>query len=99
MAALTRRVRDLSVGARLATAFLLVCGLLSAVAGAGIWGAYRQNHGHAQEVRLRTLSAQVERVRFLENDVTAWIGYIWIEAVVNGSTSALDPNGGVTGPL
>jgi methyl-accepting chemotaxis protein len=92
-------LQDLSVGVRLATAFLLVCGLLVTVAGTGIWGAQQQNRQHERETRMRALAEQVDRVRFLENDVSSWIGYIWIEAVVNGTDAAIGPDSPVNKPL
>ncbi|MEV6601104.1 methyl-accepting chemotaxis protein [Actinoplanes sp. NPDC051346] len=76
-----RRLRNLSVGTRLGVAFLAVCLLMAGVAGAGLWGARRQSTLQADMVRLNALVKQVTELRFLDNDINGWQGYVWGEVI------------------
>ncbi|MFC3384081.1 methyl-accepting chemotaxis protein [Couchioplanes azureus] len=71
----------MSVGSRLGVAFLAVCLLMAGVAGAGLWGARRQSSLQADMVRLNALVKQVTELRFLDNDINGWQGYVWGEVV------------------
>ncbi|MFC3382584.1 methyl-accepting chemotaxis protein [Couchioplanes azureus] len=87
-----KRLLDMSVGARLGGAFLLVCALLVAVAGAGAWGAHRQRQLQKDLTRLRGLAEQVHELRYFNADISGWQGYVYSEALVNGGAQAVEPD-------
>jgi methyl-accepting chemotaxis protein len=70
-----QRLSDLSVGARLGGAFLLVCALLVVVAAAGVWGVQRERSPQAELSRLTALADQIRELRYLDADVSGWQGY------------------------
>ncbi|MEV8510338.1 methyl-accepting chemotaxis protein [Actinoplanes sp. NPDC051475] len=87
-----KRVLDMSVGARLGGAFLLVCLFLVAVATAGVWGAQRQRAMQADLKRLQALADQVQELRYLDADISGWQGYVYSEALVSGGAEAVKPD-------
>ncbi|WP_211277816.1 hypothetical protein, partial [Couchioplanes caeruleus] len=64
---------------------------MTGVAGAGLWGARRQSSLQADMVRLNALVKQVTELRFLDNDINGWQGYVWGE-VVQWGVEYLDGN-------
>ena len=86
------RVRNLSVGLRLALAFALVSALLVVVAAAGVFGALRQNQARDQVVLLNKLYKQVEQLRYVANDISGWQGFVYGDALVYGPAKAVDPS-------
>lgn len=80
-----------SLGGRLAIAFGLVSLLLLVVGMVGIWGAQQQQGVQQKTERLEKLRQQVQELRYLDADVSGWQGYIYAQAVVEGSEVAVDP--------
>ncbi|MEV6601486.1 methyl-accepting chemotaxis protein [Actinoplanes sp. NPDC051346] len=87
-----KRLLDMSVGARLGGAFLIVCALLVTVAGVGAWGANRQRQLQKDLTQLRGLAEQVHELRYYNADISGWQGYIYSEALVNGGPEAIKPD-------
>jgi methyl-accepting chemotaxis protein len=80
-----------SLGGRLAIAFGLVSLLLIVVGLVGIWGAQQQQSVQQRTEQLEHLRQQVQELRYLDADVSGWQGYIYAQAVVEGSDVAVDP--------
>ena len=75
----------LTIGRRLAAAFGALCVLLVVVAGAGLIGVARQSEARTATVELNQLRDDVLELRYLDADVSGWQGYIFAEAVVDGT--------------
>ena len=86
-----RLLLNRSVGGRLAVAFGLVSVLMLLVGLAGIWGTQQQQSVRTQTERLEAVRQQVQELRYLDADVSGWQGYIYAQAVVEGSAVAVDP--------
>ena len=86
------RLRNLSVGLRLAGAFTIVSALLLAVATASVLAATAQNQSRDNVVRLNSLYKQVEQLRYVANDVSGWQGYVYSDALIYGPAKAILPS-------
>ncbi|HET8615964.1 MAG TPA: methyl-accepting chemotaxis protein [Actinomycetales bacterium] len=86
-----RLLLNRSLGGRLAIAFGLVSALMLLVGLAGVWGAQQQQSVRDKTERLEQLRQQVQELRYLDADVSGWQGYIFAQAVVEGSDVAVDP--------
>ncbi|MGN6299920.1 MAG: HAMP domain-containing protein, partial [Angustibacter sp.] len=84
---------DRSVARRIATAFGLASLMLVLVGGAGLVGAERQQNARDAVVALEGLRDQVQQLAYLDADVSGWQGYIYAQALVEGSAAAVDPKG------
>ncbi|WP_230401855.1 methyl-accepting chemotaxis protein [Sanguibacter suaedae] len=84
---LSRFIR-LSIGRRLAVAFGTLCVLLGVVAGAGLVGDARSSAARVETAELSELRDLVAELKYLDADVSGWQGYIFTEAVVDGSDAA-----------
>src|SRR5690348_15029741 len=73
-----------SVGRRLLAAFGLVCVLLGAVVAAGIWGQQAQGRSRQQLAGVRPVRGQLQRLRYLDADVSGWQAYLYMHATVEG---------------
>ena len=82
----------LTIGRRLAAAFGALCVLLVVVAGAGLIGVARQSEARTATVELNQLRDDVLELRYLDADVSGWLGYIFAEAVVDGTAAATAPD-------
>ena len=82
----------LTIGRRLAAAFGALCVLLVVVAGAGLIGVARQSEARTATVELNQLRDDVLELRYLDADVSGWQGYIFAEAVVDGTAAATAPD-------
>jgi methyl-accepting chemotaxis protein len=86
-----RLLLNRSLGGRLAVAFGLVSLLMLVVGLVGIWGAVQQQDVRQDTERLERVRQQVQELRYLDADVSGWQGYIFAQAVVEGSATAVDP--------
>ena len=84
---------NVSVGKRLGGAFLVVCVLLVAVAATGVWGIRRNSQLEAELTRLVALSDQMKQLRYLDENISSWQGYVYSQSVVDGPAVALAPDG------
>jgi methyl-accepting chemotaxis protein len=75
-------LRDISIGRRLGVAFGLICVLLVVVAGAGFYGSVRQQHLRQDTETLQGVRDDIQELRYLDDDLSGWLGYIYAEAVV-----------------
>jgi methyl-accepting chemotaxis protein len=86
-----RLLLNRSLGGRLAVAFGIVSLLLVFVALVGVWGQQQQRSVRAETQRLEQVRQQVQELRYLDADVSGLQGYIFAQAVVEGSDAAVDP--------
>ena len=82
---------DLSIGRRLSLAFGLVSVLLVVVAGSGIYAVDAQIAVRDDQQRLTAMRDDVKELRYLDNDVIGWQGFIYAEATATSPTKAVDP--------
>jgi methyl-accepting chemotaxis protein len=86
-----RLLLNRSLGGRLAISFGLVAALMLLVGLVGIWGAGQQQSALKKTEALERVRQQVQELRYLDADVSGWQGYIFAQAVVEGSDVAVDP--------
>ncbi|MDM7830713.1 methyl-accepting chemotaxis protein [Cellulomonas edaphi] len=85
---MNRLVRRLRIGTRLTalTALTLVC--LLAVGGAGLWAAHRSLGLVDDFESLQKAVDVVEQQRFLDNDLSGWQGWVFMEVLRSGPQKA-----------
>ncbi|MEV1290369.1 methyl-accepting chemotaxis protein [Micromonospora sp. NPDC049679] len=86
------RLGNMSVGARLGAAFVVVCALLIGVAVGGVWGMQHHRSLQRELIRLNALSDQIQELRYLDADISGWQGYVYAEALVDGGPAAVKPD-------
>jgi methyl-accepting chemotaxis protein len=86
-----RLLLNRSLGGRLAIAFGIVSVLMLVVGLAGIWGAQQQQQVRQTTQRLDHVRDQVQELRYLDAAVSSYQGYIFTQAIVEGTRVAVDP--------
>ncbi|TQJ09812.1 methyl-accepting chemotaxis protein [Lapillicoccus jejuensis] len=87
-----RTLTDLPIGRRLGVAFTVIVLLLAVVAAAGLTGSSAQRTVAEDTAGLHAVRDVVLELRYLDADVSGWQGYIYTEAVVEGSAKAVRPD-------
>ncbi|MFB9717175.1 hypothetical protein, partial [Planobispora longispora] len=86
------RLKDLSVGKRLALAFTLVSLLIVVAVGVGHWGMQRQHDINVRMDQLEQVKDDIQTFAYHVADATSWQGLVVADAGAYGGKVAIQPD-------
>ncbi|GIF16021.1 methyl-accepting chemotaxis protein [Actinoplanes teichomyceticus] len=87
------RIRDVSVGKRLGTSYLVLTTLIVTSAGVGWWGLRQQASAQRELAALERVRDDIQAVKYNAADVTGWQGLVVADAGAFGYAYATGPDG------